>query len=140
MPTLSRLSRSFTRPSPSQAESEGGSADESKQGKEPDALANLDASAILYPTFQTHPEPIPYPILVLSLPVLSGVPAAVTDAELFEYLLRRLDPWVGEEGQGGYVLVILAAVGDDDEPKDGTGRTWPSLAWWTWMLKTMPRR
>lgn len=59
----------------------------------------------------------------------------INNDELFDTLLRRLEPWVGEEGNGGYVLIVLAA--DDGE---SGGRTWPGVGWWVWKWKSIPRK
>lgn len=98
--------------------------------------STLDVSSILYATSQLHPEPASYPILVLSLSDIINISPLITNDELFDVLLRRLEPWVGEEGQGGYILVVFAA---DDKAKS-TERTWPSLAWWVWRWKRIPRK
>ncbi|WVQ93915.1 hypothetical protein IAU59_000993 [Kwoniella sp. CBS 9459] len=105
----------------------------------------LDTSSILYPTLTIHPAPVPHNILVLSLSHISSAPPTLTNDELFGIVLRRLEPWVGEEGDGGYVLVILA---DEDAPgpysdvkgKGKERRKLPGYAWWVWRWKRLPRK
>jgi hypothetical protein len=47
-----------------------------------------------------------------------------------------MEPWVGEEGEGGYVLTVLAA----DERISGDTRTWPGVGWWVWKYRRIPRK
>jgi len=95
----------------------------------------LDTSTILYPTLHSHPDPVEHPILILDLKAIDGISPMINNDELFDTLLRRLEPWVGEEGNGGYVLIVLAA--DDGE---SGGRTWPGVGWWVWKWKSIPRK
>ena len=97
----------------------------------------LDMSRILYPTLQQHPPPEPYPVLVASLAQISGISPMINNDELFDTLLRKLEPWVGEEGEGGYVLVVLAA---DDGSSHAGARKWPGVGWWVWKWKRIPRK
>ncbi|ODN75781.1 hypothetical protein L202_05788 [Cryptococcus amylolentus CBS 6039] len=115
----------------------------------------LDTSSILYPTLTTHPEPAPYNILVLSLAHIASAPPSLSNDELFQVILRRLEPWVGEEGEGGYVLVIMSAEGavatasassasapSAAEPSHAgdESRKLPGVAWWVWKWKRIPRK
>ncbi|WWC66983.1 uncharacterized protein I206_100890 [Kwoniella pini CBS 10737] len=80
-------------------------------------------------------------MLVLSLSHVSSAPPTLSNDELFNIILRRLEPWVGEEGEGGYVLVVLAA----DDPVGGNGmekerRKLPGIGWWVWKCKRLPRK
>ncbi|WVQ76476.1 hypothetical protein IAR50_006144 [Cryptococcus sp. DSM 104548] len=99
-------------------------------------------SSILYPTLTTHPHPAPYAILVLSLPGIASAPPSLSNDELFHAILQRLEPWVGEEGEGGYVLVIMSDTAA--EPQGATGaagaRKMPGVAWWVWKWKRIPRK
>ncbi|WRT63479.1 uncharacterized protein IL334_000384 [Kwoniella shivajii] len=102
----------------------------------------LDTSSVLYPTLTVHPPPVGHNILVLSLSHISSAPPTLSNDELFAIVLRRLEPWVGEEGEGGYVLVVLA-----DENANGTSslkgkekRRLPGIAWWVWKWKRLPRK
>lgn len=101
------------------------------------SLANVDATSIIYPTLESHPEPFVYPILVLNLAALTSVPAEVSNDELLDLMLKRLEPWVGEDGEGGYCLVVLAA--EDDHGK-GKARALPGVAWWLTHWRRIPRR
>ncbi|KAK8845315.1 hypothetical protein IAR55_006028 [Kwoniella newhampshirensis] len=102
----------------------------------------LDTSSILYPTLTTHPTPIPNHMLVLSIAHINRAPPTINNDELFDILLRRLEPWVGEEGEGGYVMVILAAESPEvnAKGKDKETRKLPGIAWWVWKWKRIPRR
>ncbi|GMK54253.1 hypothetical protein CspeluHIS016_0108390 [Cutaneotrichosporon spelunceum] len=82
--------------------------------------ASVD-KGILYPTLENHPQPYPYPLLVLNLAAVSHV------------LLSRLEPWAGEDGEGAYCLVVLAAEG-------GGSRKLPGVAWWIWHWRRIPRK
>ena len=97
----------------------------------------LDMSRILYPTLQQHPPPEPYPVLVVSLAQISGISPVINNDELFDTLSRKLEPWVGEEGEGGYVLVVLAV---DDGSSHAGARKWPGVGWWVWKWKSIPRK
>ena len=98
------------------------------------SLSTFDTSNILYPTLQLHPAPLIHPVLVLSLSEIALVPPATSNDELFEVLLRRLEPWVGEQGEGGYILVVLAAQGN------AKGKTMPGVGWWAWKWRKIPRK
>lgn len=98
--------------------------------------SSLDISKTLYPTLRQHPEPLNHHVLVLSLSQISTVSPLITNDELFDVLLRRMEPWVGEEGEGGYVLTILAA----DERISGDTRRWPGVGWWVWKYRRIPRK
>ncbi|WVR03411.1 hypothetical protein IAU60_000402 [Kwoniella sp. DSM 27419] len=102
----------------------------------------VDTSAILYPTLSIHPQPHPHNILVLSLAHISYALVTLSNEELFSVVLRRLEPWVGEEGEGGYILVILA---DEATEPGGQGRgkerrSLPGVAWWLWRWKRLPKK
>lgn len=108
--------------------------------------ANVDTTSILYPTLENHPAPANYPLLVLNLAAIANVPAFVGNDELLEIVLRRLEPWVGEEGEGGYCLIVFAA---EDTPlnmaKEGPahtkkGRALPGVAWWLWHWRRIPKK
>ncbi|KAK4685204.1 hypothetical protein P7C73_g4952, partial [Tremellales sp. Uapishka_1] len=154
MATLSRLSHATSRPDlPPQssyatktlrAVSSGGKEvfrraglatlwPESAAPPQPKIRQTIDTSRILYPTLASHPAPHPCPILVLSLSALGSYPADATNDELFSVLLSRLEPWVGEEGEGGYVLIVLAAEGEQK-------RNMPGVGWWVWKWKRLARR
>lgn len=87
---------------------------------------------ILYPTLESHPG-AHGPLLVLNLAAVSHVTPAVSNDELLEVLLNRLEPWAGEEGEGAYCLVVLAAEGSGHRPL-------PGLAWWAWHWRRIPRK
>ncbi|ORY31981.1 hypothetical protein BCR39DRAFT_524925 [Naematelia encephala] len=95
---------------------------------------SIDTSTVLYPTLQIHPSPAIHPILVLSLASVSDIASGVTNDEVFTTLLRKLEPWVGEEGDGGYVLIVLAAQGDK------RARSMPRGPWWAWKWRKIPRK
>ena len=99
-----------------------------------DARSTFDTSNILYPTLQLHPPPLIHPILVFSLSELALVPSANSNDDVFKVLLRRLEPWVGEQGEGGYILVVLAAQGT------AKGRAMPGVGWWAWKWRKIPRK
>ncbi|WVW81631.1 hypothetical protein I302_103626 [Kwoniella bestiolae CBS 10118] len=99
----------------------------------------LDTSSILYPTLTVHPPPVNHNILVLSLSHVGSAPPTLSNDELFNVLLRRLEPWVGEEGEGGYVLVVLADE-DDHMVKGKEKRKLPGIGWWVWRWKRLPRK
>jgi hypothetical protein len=112
---------------------------------------STDLSDLLYISGKTHPGPAAHPIVVVSLPALGAIWPSVSDDQLFELALKNLDPYVGEEGKGGYVLVVLAAEEDDSEDISvgndikktsgkGKGRSKPGVAWWIWRWKRVPRR
>ncbi|CAK9786260.1 hypothetical protein CC85DRAFT_285756 [Cutaneotrichosporon oleaginosum] len=90
-------------------------------------------SSILYPTLEQHGQAANGPLLVLNLAAISHVPLAISNDELLEVLLRRLEPWVGEDGEGAYSLIVLAAEGDGDRPL-------PGVAWWLWHWRRIPRK
>lgn len=90
---------------------------------------------------QQHPDPAAYPILVLSISELDSVPETVDDDELFETILDKLEPWAGEEGEGGYVLVVLAAESAaEGHTGKGKGRVKPGLGWLLWRWRRIPRK
>jgi hypothetical protein len=92
----------------------------------------IDITPILYPTLTQHPAPVPYPILALSLSRAGEAAGLIRHDKLFELLLSRLEPWVGEEGEGGYVLIVLAA--------DGGRGGLPGARWWAWRWRRIPRK
>lgn len=99
------------------------------------ASASIDTTAILYPTLENHPAPLAHPLLVLDLASLTSVPSSISNDELLPTLLRRLEPWVGEDDDGGYCLIVLAA-----EDTDGRARGLPGVAWWMWHWRRIPRK
>lgn len=107
-----------------------------KHQSTPASTSTLDTSRILYPTLHRHPSPAAHPILVVSLAQISGISPLINNDELFDTLLRKLEPWVGEEGEGGYVLVVLAA----DRARDEGARQWPGVGWWVWRWKRIPKK
>lgn len=107
---------------------------------------SVDTSSILYPTLTVHPPPVPHNILIVSLAHVPSAPQTLSNDELFQIVLRRLEPWVGEEGEGGYVLIILSAersleekMAFDDKYK-AEARKLPGVAWWIWKWKRLPRK
>ncbi|WVQ80980.1 hypothetical protein IAT38_003087 [Cryptococcus sp. DSM 104549] len=117
----------------------------------------LDTSSILYPTLTAHPSSDAHHILVVSLAHISSAPPTLSNEDLFQIILRRLEPWVGEEGEGGYVLVIFADEGgvppkgstdsEDGEKRPAAKakaepqqRKLPGVAWWVWRWKRIPRK
>lgn len=92
--------------------------------------------SFIYPSGQIHPAPLPHPIIAVSLSDLYDQPADVSDDELFQSSLEKLEPYVGEEGKGGYVLVVLAA--EEDLGGKGKRRSKPGVAWWIWRWKRVP--
>ncbi|KAK1926317.1 Rho GTPase activation protein [Papiliotrema laurentii] len=164
MPTLSRLSLSTSRPAvlppPNEPEPAGYAAktarfmsrsskeilrrsglaglvsDHATSGTSSKGRSTFDVSTILYPTMHSPQVPSPQPILVLTLSRINDISPLITNDELFDVLLRRLEPWVGEEGERGYVLVVLAA----DQGEVESGRKWPNMGWWAWKWKTIPRK
>lgn len=100
----------------------------------------LNASRILYPTSQQHPEPVAYPVLVLCMSELDSVPDTISDDELFEAVLDKLDPLAGEEGSGGYVLIVLAVENEGSLSGKGKARTRPGVGWWLWKWRRVPRK
>lgn len=94
-------------------------------------------SSYLYPTGQHHPTPLAHPIIVLSLSDLSKAQSTLSDQEIFDDLLRGLDPYVDEEGKAGagYVLVVMAAEEGGVESKSRSG-----ISWWAWKWRSVPRR
>lgn len=101
--------------------------------------SSVDMTKVLYPTLENHPPPLEHPLLVLDLAELTSVPQSVSNDELLSALLRRLEPWVGEEDDGAYCLVILAAD-DRDMPGKGKARSLPGVAWWLWNWRRIPRK
>lgn len=101
--------------------------------------SSVDMTKVLYPTLENHPPPLEHPLLVLDLAELTSVPASVSNDELLSALLRRLEPWVGEDDDGAYCLVILAAD-DRDMPGKGKSRSLPGVAWWLWNWRRIPRK
>jgi hypothetical protein len=109
-----------------------------------------DLSDLLYTSGKTHPGPAAHPIVVVSLPALGAISPSVSDDELFQLALDKLDPYVGEGGKGGYVLVVLAAEDNSEHTSagegmkkisgKGKGRSKPGVAWWMWRWKRVPRR
>jgi len=83
----------------------------------------------LYQT-STHPAPLPYPIITISLSDLTL--RTGTNDELFDEILGKLDPLIGE----GYVLVVLAAglVRDKSKRRD------PGFGWWLSKWRSVPHR
>jgi hypothetical protein len=86
----------------------------------------------------THPAPLSVPTIVLSLPDLPRSPD-LSDDEIFEQILGKLDPLVGN----GYVLVVLATESSAD--KDGNvsgdprkGRREPGVGWWVSRWRSLP--
>lgn len=100
---------------------------------------SVDMTKVLYPTLENHPPPLEHPLLVLDLAELTSVPASITNDEVLSALLRRLEPWVGEDDDGAYCLVILAAD-DRDMPGKGKARSLPGVAWWLWNWRRIPRK
>lgn len=100
----------------------------------------FDTSRIIYPTLQKHPEPVDHPILVLCMSELDSVPESVGDDELFETVLDKLEPWAGEEGERGYVLIVLAAEVDGDKKGKDKARSRPGVGWWLWRWRRVPRQ
>lgn len=101
--------------------------------------SSIDLTKVLYPTLENHPPPLEHPLLVLDLAQLTSVPSTVSNDELLAALLRRLEPWVGEEDDGAYCLVILAAD-DSDLPGKGKARSLPGVTWWLWNWRRIPRK
>lgn len=101
------------------------------------ASGTVDTGAVIYPTLENHPEPFVTPLIVLNLAALTAVPTAVTNDRLLDLMLLRLEPWVGEEGEGGYSLVVLAA--EEDGAKE-TSRALPGVAWWLLNWRRIPRK
>jgi hypothetical protein len=85
----------------------------------------------LYQT-STHPSPLPYPIITISLSDLTS--RTGTNDELFNEVLGTLDQLRGE----GYVLVVLAAglvrSGDKRKNRD------PGFGWWLSKWRSVPHR
>lgn len=94
-----------------------------------------------------HPEPLPYPIITISLSDL--ILRSGTDDELFDETLRTLDPMIGE----GYILVVLAAIssslgqgtaaatGSENEQEDHRStRREPGLGWWLSKWRSLPTK
>lgn len=104
-------------------------------------ITPIDTSSILYPTLENHPAPAAHPLLVLNLAAATAVPAHVGNDELLELLLHRLEPWVGEQGEGGYCLIVLAAERAEMEIGGSKkGRALPGVAWWLWHWRRIPRK
>ncbi|OXG44027.1 hypothetical protein C359_01133 [Cryptococcus neoformans Bt120] len=107
---------------------------------------SVDTSSILYPTLTVHPPPVPHNILIVSLAHVPSAPPTLSNDELFQIVLRRLEPWVGEEGEGGYVLIILSAEGllggkmAFDVKHKAEARKLPGVAWWIWKWKRLPHK
>lgn len=70
---------------------------------------------------------------------VSNVPAGVSDDELFETVLIRLESLVRDEGKGGYVLTVLAAEDSEDTMGKGKRRIQPGVAWWLMRWRRVPR-
>jgi hypothetical protein len=83
----------------------------------------------LYQT-STHPSPLPYQIIPISLSDLTS--KIGTNDELFDEAIGRLDPLIGD----GYVLVVLAAglVRDKGKRRD------PGFGWWLSKWRSVPHR
>lgn len=104
----------------------------------------LDTSSILYAnsltssirdrSSQALPSRARDPTLILSLAQVAQAPTSISNDELLSLLLRRLESWVGEEGEGGYVLVVLATIGDEKR------RAMPGLGWWAWNWRQILRK
>jgi hypothetical protein len=94
------------------------------------------ADRFIYPSGQVHPAPLAHPIVVVSLSDLHNQPSDVSDDELFQSSLEKLEPYVGEEGKGGYILVVLAA--EENIEGKGKRRSKPGVAWWIWRWKRVP--
>lgn len=104
------------------------------------ASASLDTSSILYATMSNHPPPLAnLPLLVLNLAALAAVPTPVTNDVLLATVLRRLEPWVGDEGEAGYTLIVLAAE-EDAASSHGKRRALPGVTWWIWNWRRIPRK
>ncbi|KAL7419964.1 hypothetical protein Q5752_004927 [Cryptotrichosporon argae] len=112
------------------------------------SLLPADLTATLYPTLSTAGTGAgagAHPVLVLDLAAARHVRGA-SDDELFDGVLRRLEPWVGEEGEGGYVLVVLAggsgagASAEGGEDEGHKGRALPNVPWWIWKYRRIPRK
>jgi len=86
----------------------------------------------LYQT-STHPSPLSYPVITISLSDLAS--KAGTNDELFEEVLGRLDRLIGE----GYVLVVLAAGLSWGTGDKGKGRD-PGFGWWLSKWRSIPHR
>jgi hypothetical protein len=88
----------------------------------------------LYQT-STHPSPLPYPIITISLSDLASKPE--TNDELFNEVLGKLDPLIGE----GYVLVVLATgLGLRSGTEDKGKRRDPGFGWWLSKWRSVPHR
>jgi hypothetical protein len=88
----------------------------------------------LYQT-STHPSPLPYPIITISLSDLTS--RTGTNDELFDEVLGKLDPLIGD----GYVLVVLAAgLGRGNGTGDKEKRIDPGFGWWLSKWKSVPHR
>jgi len=85
----------------------------------------------LYST-STRPSPLPYPVITISLSDLASETG--TNDDLFDEVLGKLDPLIGE----GYVLVVLAAglvrSGDKGKSRD------PGFGWWLSRWRSVPHR
>jgi len=86
----------------------------------------------LYQT-STHPSPLPYPVITISLSDLTLKKG--TNDELFEEALQNLDPLIGQ----GYVLVVLAAGLSWETGDKGKGRN-PGFGWWLSKWGSVPHR
>ncbi|KAL1409632.1 hypothetical protein Q8F55_003628 [Vanrija albida] len=88
---------------------------------------------------QNHPPPLAnLPVLVLNLSALAAVPMPVTNDVLLATVLRRLEPWAGDEGDAGYTLIVLAA--EEDALGKGKRRALPGVSWWIWNWRRIPRK
>ena len=77
---------------------------------------------------------------MISLSALSSVPSSVSDDEVFEDLMRRSEPWVGEEGEGGYVLVVLSAQRGGEGKGEGKERESGGVRGWVRRWRRLPRK
>jgi hypothetical protein len=102
------------------------------------------SSEYLYAT-STHPEPLPYPVVTISLSDIRASSSSISNDEVFQEVLEKLDPYMGEE----YVLVVLAAEsipmvdGNEDsvtiQGKE-RGRSDPGLGWWLSKWRGLPHK
>lgn len=87
---------------------------------------------VIYLSPAVHPDS-DQSIIIFSLAALASLPESLSDDDLLTGLLDRCQPWVGEEGDKGYVLVILAAEGEAGDRARGSG-------FWVWRWRRIPRR
>jgi hypothetical protein len=78
--------------------------------------------------------------MVMTMAELNHVPVAVTDDELFETILHKLESWVREKAEDGYVLIIFATENAGDSSGKGKGRMQPGVAWWLMRWRRVPRQ